>query len=339
MDQGAYQLVLLGGRRHEWGGMLVDAVLGRLRDIGPGLDRALVVLGPGDLSSVRATAPVVAAYLGGDDNTDVSDLETLLAAAMPVIPVVDDLRDFRNKVPAVLRPINGIAVGMVPDFTEVANLVLENLSLLRRSRKLFISYLRAEATVAAHQLRVAFDDGGYDAFLDTSSVPKGDDFQAVLWHRLLDSDVMVVLDTENFLGSRWTVRELAEASAMSVGMLRVVWPGVLPVRGAELAEHLHLEDWDFDGDRLTDAAVERIGRAVGTPARPLHSRAPHKSRRRILPGSREGRRGGRSAAGSIRTRSDEGRAADRSDTRRRRSRRPALSRGKRAFPAVRRGSR
>ena len=264
MDQGTYQLVLLGGRRLEWGDMLVDAVLERLRDIGSDLDRALVVLGPGNLSSLLATAPVVAAYLGGDNHTDVSDVEALLAAAMPVIPVVDDVQDFGNKVPAVLRPVNGIAVGAVPDFTEVANLVLENLSLLRRSRKLFISYLRAESTAAAHQLRVAFDDGGYDAFLDTSSVPKGDDFQAVLWHRLLDSDVMVVLDTENFLESRWTTRELAEASAMSVGMLRVVWPGVQPVRGAELAEHLHLEDQDFDGVRLTEAAVDRICRAVGT---------------------------------------------------------------------------
>ena len=240
MEQGAYQLVLLGGRRRDWGSAIVDAVRGRLRDMGDGLERALVVLGPGELPSLLATAPTVAAYLGNDVHTDEPDLQTLLNGAIPVIPVVDATQGFNGKVPIALRPVNGIAVGAVPDFGEVANLVLENLSLLRRSRKLFISYLRNESTAIAHQLRVAFDDAGYDAFLDTSSVPKSDDFQAVLWHRLLDSDVMVVLDTEHFLESRWTTKELAEASAMSVGMLRVVWPGVQPVRGAELAEHLYL---------------------------------------------------------------------------------------------------
>lgn len=263
MDQGVYQLVLLGGRRQEWGNPLVATIKERLREMSPDLERALVVLDAGDMRALLATAPTVAVYLGSDSHIDASGVQTLMTAAVPVIPVVDDVQNFNEKVPVALHPVNGVAVGKVPDFTEVANLVLENLSLLRRSRRLFISYLRRDSTAVAHQLRVAFDDAGYDAFLDTSSVPKGDDFQAVLWHRLLDSDVMVVLDTENFLESRWTTKELAEASAMSVGMLRVVWPGVKPVRGAELAEQLHLEVQDFEGDRLTDSAVDRIGKAVG----------------------------------------------------------------------------
>jgi hypothetical protein len=106
---------------------------------------------------------------------------------------------------------------------------------------------------------VAFDDAGYDTFLDTSSVPKGDDFQSVLWHRLLDSDVLIVLDTPNFLSRRWTQQELAQASAMSVGMLRVVWPDVTREPKAELAVHLYLDASDFESEeRLTADAVTRI---------------------------------------------------------------------------------
>ena len=109
---------------------------------------------------------------------------------------------------------------------------------------------------------MAFDDAGYDTFLDTSSVPKGDDFQSVLTHRLLDSDVMVVLDTEHFLDSRWTKFELAEAAAMGVGLLRVVWPGVDRVRKAELAQHVYLDRSHFGGDLLSPDAVTMIATAT-----------------------------------------------------------------------------
>lgn len=262
VDEAKYQLVVLGGRRADWAAPLVELVRRRLAEIGEDLEDALKVLGPENLTELVRTSPAMAVYLGCDQATHAAQVSDLMEAAVPVIPVVEDLERYRDDTPEVLHPVNGVAIGKAPDFGELANLVLENLSLLRRSRRLFISYLRKESTPAAHQLRVAFDDAGYDAFLDTSSVPKGDDFQAVLWHRLLDSDVMVVLDTENFLESRWTVKELAEASAMAVGLLRVVWPGVKPVRGAELAEHLYLSAEDLDGGELTAEAAGRVLRAV-----------------------------------------------------------------------------
>lgn len=258
MNDGTYQLVLVGSQRDAWGDSLLGLIRARLAEIGEGLESALQVINPDDIGSLKPTAPTVGVYLGGDGIMHAAQAKLFVDQALPILPVVDELKNFDQKVPLELAPINGIAVGAEPDFSEVANLVLENFSLLRRSRKLFISYLRAESTPIAHQLRVAFDDMGYDAFLDTSSVPKGDDFQAVLWHRLLDSDVMIVLDTPNFLASRWTPKELAEASAMGVGMLRVAWPGVSPVRGSELAQQLYLDEADFEDDRLKDDAINRI---------------------------------------------------------------------------------
>lgn len=259
MQPAIYQLVLLGAGRAEHAGPLVEELTARLQDMGGDLSAALKVFDGADASSVVPTAPAVAVYFGDDPKVDEQVVGQLQSLAMPILPAVSDLDNFDQKVPPELAHINGLAIGNDSGkYVELVNVVLENLSLLRRRRRLFISYFRKESTPIAHQLRVAFDDRGYDTFLDTSSVPKGDDFQAVLWHRLLDSDVLVVLDTPSFLTSRWTREELAQASAMSVGMLRVVWPGVARERTAELALHHYLDPDSFDEDELTDDAVKEI---------------------------------------------------------------------------------
>ena len=260
-----YQLVILGSEAARLRPHLVDAVEARLGEVGAGLGNALHVLDRSQVGRVDPIAPVVAVYLGNDTHTDSAEVAELLAASVPVLPVVYDLEAYTAFVPSPLHPINGIALDEgSPDFTALVNLILENLSLLRRSRRLFLSYRRYESTQVAHQLRVAFDDQGYDAFLDTNSVPKGDEFQAVLWHRLLDSDVMVVLDTADFLGSEYTRLEIANASAMSVGILQVLWPGVVRAPHSTLAVPLQLTPSDFAGDQLTETAVNRI--AIETEA-------------------------------------------------------------------------
>src|SRR5262249_25131364 len=51
----------------------------------------------------------------------------------------------------------------------------------------------------------------FDVFLDTHSVSVAADFQAALWHRLCDSDVLVMLDTPDYFASRWTTAEWGRA--------------------------------------------------------------------------------------------------------------------------------
>jgi len=254
-----YQVIILGPGEPAHAVALRVGIQKRVAELGDDVSALLVFLGPSTLLDAVATGPLVAVFLGGDTTTDAAGAADLVARSVPVLPVVADIRRFSSLTPPALRPVNGMEVDWnAPDFTEVVNLVLENLLLLRRTRRLFLSYLRAEATQAAHQLRVAFDDAGYDAFLDTSSVPKGDDFQAVLWHRLLDSEVLVVLATPNFNSSDWTRKEVAQALAMSVGILRVVWPTSPEDPKGELAVQFHLVPGDFSGDQLEAQAVKRI---------------------------------------------------------------------------------
>jgi hypothetical protein len=256
----AYQVVLIGPGTAIHGDRLKDLIMTRVSELGVDLETALQFVGSGNLSTLSSTSPAMAVYLGGEAADGEDAVVFLQSASVPIQPVVASLDDYKKWTPPALHMVNGTAIDWAsPDFTEVVNKVLENLSLLRRERRLFISYRRTESLAIAHQLRVAFDDAGYDTFLDLSSVPKGDDFQKVLWHRLLDSDVMIVLDTPNFLESQWTQEEVAKALSASVGMLRVVWPGVDRVRAAELAFPLQLTFDDFENkERLTDDATIRI---------------------------------------------------------------------------------
>jgi TIR domain len=65
----------------------------------------------------------------------------------------------------------------------------------------------------------------FDVFLDTHGIAPAEDFQTMLWHRLCDSDVLVMLDTPNYFGSRWTSAEFGRALAKGIAVLRVGWPG------------------------------------------------------------------------------------------------------------------
>jgi hypothetical protein len=270
-----YQVIVLGRGVTVHADALRNLIEQRATEISDDVAKAIRFHSSASAGELVLNAPIVCVYLGGDRVTDGELVERLRASGVPMIPIVSNLKNYANETPKALCPVNGCEIDWAsPDFTETANLVLENLALLRRERRLFISYLRKESEDAAHQLRVAFDDAGYDTFLDISSVPKGDDFQAVLWHRLLDSDVMVLLDTPGFLTSRWTQEEVAKASAMSVGILRVAWPGVVGERFAELAAHLLLKDGDLlPSKRLSDGAVVRIVRtAEGLRARNVAAR-------------------------------------------------------------------
>jgi hypothetical protein len=263
MREAIYQVFILGGFAEEVRADFEAELRRRAKDLGEDVAKALQILGPIDILIMVRTAPAVAVYFGNDAQADRSAVDDLFGRSVPFLPVVKDLKAYSACTPVALHPVNGSELGdLAVGIPAIVNLAFENLALLRRSRRLFLSYFRKESTPVAHQLRVAFDDRGYDAFLDTNSVPKGDDFQDVLMHRLLDSDVMIVLDTASFMSSPWTQKELASASAMGVGLLRVIWPGVEEKDGPGVAERLYLREGDFDGDWLQDDAVGRIVAAV-----------------------------------------------------------------------------
>lgn len=208
----------------------------------------------------------VALYFGAEGlETDEVALMELMKAGTPVLPVVPDLKKFSKMVPECLREINGLEHSASDaEFHRPASLALEILGLLPRQRRIFLSYKRTESTEAALQLFEYLSSLKFDVFLDTHGVPPGDDFQEVLWQRLSDSDVLVMLDTASYFDSRWTRQEFGHALAKSLVPLRLGWPGVVQSPRSHAAESLQFEEVDFEdgGKRLTTHALDRAGLSI-----------------------------------------------------------------------------
>jgi len=160
----------------------------------------------------------------GDVNGDFKDLEItekLLKDGTMILPIF--FNGFKSDIPSVLSNQNAIQYHS-NEINRITNIVLEAFELLRSTRKVFISYKRAESSSVAIQLYEALEGNNFDVFLDTHSIQKGEPFQDELWHRMTDCDVIVLLNTPEFLESHWCKEEFAEASAKQIGIVQLIWP-------------------------------------------------------------------------------------------------------------------
>ncbi len=199
-----------------------------------------------------------AVFFGGPGAPE-RNLQDLLGRGVPVLPVVAEPARVRYDIPPVLQRLNCL------DFSaggsqRVASALLECAGLLPRQRRVFLSYKRSEARQAALQLFDALSARHFDVFLDTHGIAPAEDFQVTLWHRLCDSDVLVMLDTPNYFTSRWTAAEFGRALAKGIAVLRVGWPDATPnVRTATCSRaELLPEEVDARTGALDDGAVGRI---------------------------------------------------------------------------------
>jgi hypothetical protein len=231
--------------------------------------RMLSFLDEASVSARDHKSPVVSVYFGLTPHPAAASpaLSNLIKDAALVVPVVPTLDRFSEFVPDDLRPINGMALRPEdPELERVASVLLEGLGLLRKTRRLFISYRRVETQGIAIQLYEQLDANGFDVFLDSHSIRPGEPFQEVLWHRLADTDVVVLLDSPGFLGSRWTEEELARANSTNLQILQLIWPGLTLSAAAAFSKPFALSDTDFQvptdqlgtAARLCDPCLERV---------------------------------------------------------------------------------
>lgn len=199
-----------------------------------------------------------AVFFGGDCDSQF-DLQKLLNRAIPVLPVVTNPSRVGSEIPQIIQPLNCLPLthGGV---NRVATALLECVGLLPKHRRVFLSYRRNEASQAALQLFDALTARHFEVFLDTHSIGFGEDFQAALWHRLCDSDVLLMLDTESYFSSRWTEAEYGRALAKGIPILRVGWPDSTPSQMTGTASRAEIVEGELDREsgRLADEAVERI---------------------------------------------------------------------------------
>jgi hypothetical protein len=164
-----------------------------------------------------------AIFIGGESAFE-GGLAELIRQSVPIIPVASAQNRFAAEIPTILRPMNGLAYREATP-NRIATALLECAGLLPRQRRVFVSYRRDESRAAALQLFDALSVRLFDVFLDTHGIPPAEDFQTLLWHRLCDSDVLLMIDTPRYFDSRWTQAEFGRALAKGIAVLRIGWPG------------------------------------------------------------------------------------------------------------------
>ncbi|RZJ36607.1 MAG: toll/interleukin-1 receptor domain-containing protein [Flavobacterium sp.] len=217
-------------------------------------------------SDYSGNQPAFVYYLGDKDGKfkDLNIVEPLLKDGTMILPIYFTDNSFSNEIPAILENQNGIQYE-VSEKDRIVNIALESFELLRSTRKIFISYRRAESSSVAIQMYEALESHSFDVFLDTHTISKAEPFQEELWHRMTDCDVILLLNTPKFLESHWCKEEFAEASAKQIGIMQLVWPNH-EIKKIDSSSHLsyplQLSEIDFiDGiynDKDKSKLVEKI---------------------------------------------------------------------------------
>lgn len=207
--------------------------------------------------SQRTTA--VAVYFGGPEGGDKTVHGVLDAASVTVIPVASTENDVAAEIPVELRFLN-CHLSDRGGADRLLSTVLECLGLLRRQRRVFLSYRRNEARAAALQLFDILSARGYEVFLDTHGVARAVDFQEALWHKLCDVDVMIMLETPSYFQGRWTREEFGRALAKNIGVLRVQWPDTTPSTETQTCSRVEIvpDEVDTGTGALKPATLDRI---------------------------------------------------------------------------------
>lgn len=257
-----YQLILLG----DTGCEPCKKVKGRFFELlaERGLDGTIVAVLDGALTMTPLEAggydsrkPTFAYYFGKKDHgdKDVDALQKLMGNGDAVFPIYFTDGQFQQEIPAVLHPINGklYTDGLLDS---IVNAAFEELRLLRKVRRVFISYKRSDSATIANQLYDVLSRHQFDVFLDTYSIRGAADFQAELHHRITDSDVLIQLNSPNFMDSDWCKEEISEANARQVGVLQLNWPGADPGAANQLCAIKNIKTENFgDGNQIGDDAT------------------------------------------------------------------------------------
>lgn len=209
----------------------------------------------------QKTSAAVAFF--GEVGISDDSVKELLNRGIPIIPIATESGRISAEIPDRLKRFNCLTLADHGPM-RIATALLECVGLLPRQRRVFVSYRRDEAKEAAIQLFNFLSSKIFDVFLDTHGILPAEDFQDVLWHRLCDSDVLIMLDTPNYFASRWTSAEFGRALAKGISILRVAWPGVAAAPRTMTTSSLNLSDTEVDivSGRLTNDALNRIAKQV-----------------------------------------------------------------------------
>lgn len=267
-----YEIGLLGDVTDADRNALFVTVTNLITDFDLEVGRDVMIRSGDSFHELNRHAATAVAYFGGAAHADQEWARWAFNASLPVIPTIPANGDFSTLVPAFLQGTNGLRRRADDsEMQELAIVLLECLGLLRRQRRVFVSYRRVESRNAAVQLHDLLSGRGFDVFLDTHDIRPAEPFQEVLWHRLCDSDVMVMLDTPTYFESKWTRQELGRARAKEIHVLRIVWPNHTPTKQTDFAETIYLNRDELSGG--DGPIVDQVANLIALSIENLRSRS------------------------------------------------------------------
>lgn len=250
-----YQLVLLGENKDLF--KKIETDLKNKFDELKLIHDLLKIITKENISEYTGGQPAYVLYSGHKTNLDYETEEILKKQKLDgnvILPIFQD--DFYTEIPSELTNLNGLQLNN--NINKISNLILEGFELLRKNRKIFISYKRSDSSNVAIQLYELLERNNFDVFLDTHSIDKGEEFQEELWHRMTDCDVILMLNTKNFLNSEWCNKELQKAHLKRIGIVHLIWPDCDFEDFAYLAYSKQLSNKDFDKPLFADLDKGRL---------------------------------------------------------------------------------
>ena len=204
--------------------------------------------------------------LGSKDLRDSAQAKEQIKAALEkgtrILPIVSDLEHFRSETPESLHPINGQPWENGGKAPVIAEEVLRHLGLTERDRRVFLSYLRKEATPIAFQLFDELHRRRFTVFLDIFEVEHGDWVQARIEQALQHTSFVLLLYSSGVQSSEWVEKEINLALTQRLGLVALAYPNAgksLPFKMVPSDRRLQLDSTDLDNEeRLTPKVLEKV---------------------------------------------------------------------------------
>lgn len=146
----SYEFALLGSILPVQRAELACAIADTVADFGLSIGEDVVIHDAESVVGRDKAAACVAAYFGNPSHVDADIVEHIARESVPIIPTIGATDDFNTYIPEFLQALNGHRRRSDDlSMTELTSTMLEAVGLLRRQRRVFISYRRVEARTAA----------------------------------------------------------------------------------------------------------------------------------------------------------------------------------------------
>ncbi len=248
-----YQLIILGNKNNN-SNKIIQQLENKLSELHISKN-VIQRIDSSNIQDLSIKHPAICLYFGNKKKSDITIIDSLLSQHILILPLVSDLREVPNEIPDNLSAINCFEFNTHNKIPEIVNIILEKFELLPQKRKIFISYKRSDSTKVALQLFSFLNENGFSPFLDSFSIRPMLNFQEELKNYMVDCDLILLLDTKNFFDSKWTVEEFNQANALSIGIIRLIWPDTdrSKYKDSEcsLFENIELKKEDFTNENFT----------------------------------------------------------------------------------------